>query len=327
MCLYPKLILNKKYTANKKNNYKVPQIKDERTKYVAVGCGKCMECMKQKMNNWRVRLHEELRVTSNNYFITLTINDESYIKLLDKLKEYNAIDPNGYKMQNLIAKKAVRLWLENIRSKTKKSVKHWIVTELGEMNTERIHLHGILFNIDDINEVMKRWKHGNTYIGNYVNEKTINYIGKYLTKQDIKHKSYTPIVLTSSGIGANYMNRINVKTNRYRGEETNTLYKTSTGHELSLPIYYRNKIYTDEEREKLWLNLLDKQKRFVLGQEIDISKGEEQYEQALKYARHLNTKQGFGTDNKTNDEEVYKKLKSELNWKTRQKLFAQGKLK
>ena len=42
MCLYPKLILNKKYTANKKNNYKVPEIKDERTKYVAVGCGKTL---------------------------------------------------------------------------------------------------------------------------------------------------------------------------------------------------------------------------------------------------------------------------------------------
>ena len=32
MCLYPKLILNKKYTANKKNNYKVPEIKDEKLK-------------------------------------------------------------------------------------------------------------------------------------------------------------------------------------------------------------------------------------------------------------------------------------------------------
>ena len=48
MCLYPKLIKNKKYVPNKKNKGKVPTPPDERVLWVPVGCGKCIECMKQK---------------------------------------------------------------------------------------------------------------------------------------------------------------------------------------------------------------------------------------------------------------------------------------
>jgi len=48
MCLYPKLIQNKKYTSNKKNSGIIPAIVDNRVLLVPVGCGKCMECRKQK---------------------------------------------------------------------------------------------------------------------------------------------------------------------------------------------------------------------------------------------------------------------------------------
>ena len=42
-------------------------------------------------------------------------------------------------------------------------------------------------------------------------------------------------------------------------------YTTRNGIKLALPIYYRNKIYTDEQREKLWINLLDKHIRYING--------------------------------------------------------------
>ena len=37
MCLYPKLIKNKKYIMNKKNNGIIPEVNDERALYVPVG--------------------------------------------------------------------------------------------------------------------------------------------------------------------------------------------------------------------------------------------------------------------------------------------------
>ena len=58
MCLYPKLISNKKYTANKKNGGNIPPILDNRVLLVPVGCGKCMECLKQKAREWQIRMSE-----------------------------------------------------------------------------------------------------------------------------------------------------------------------------------------------------------------------------------------------------------------------------
>ena len=48
MCLYPKLIKNKKYVANKKNGGIIPEVEDDRVLYVPVGCGNCIECKKKK---------------------------------------------------------------------------------------------------------------------------------------------------------------------------------------------------------------------------------------------------------------------------------------
>ena len=77
MCLYPQLLLNRKYTVTKKNKGKIPAIKDYRHKYVAVGCGKCLECMNKKARDWNVRLNEEIRNNINGKFVTLTFSNES----------------------------------------------------------------------------------------------------------------------------------------------------------------------------------------------------------------------------------------------------------
>ena len=45
MCLYPKLILNKRYCPTKKNGGIVPPCPDNRLKYVTAACGQCYEWM------------------------------------------------------------------------------------------------------------------------------------------------------------------------------------------------------------------------------------------------------------------------------------------
>ena len=122
MCLYPKLIKNRRYVPNKKNGGVPPQCPDERLRYVTAACGKCMECRKQKQRQWLVRMNEELRQEPNAYFITLTIDDKSYSELSNT---YNITGNNE------IATKAIRLCLERIRKQTGKSIKHWFITELG----------------------------------------------------------------------------------------------------------------------------------------------------------------------------------------------------
>ncbi len=290
MCLYPKIIKNRKYVANKKNKGIVPQVKDKRVLYVPVACGKCMECRKQKSRQWQVRLTEEVRNDKTGKFVTLTFSDEA----LEELgKEIKGLD--GYDKDNEIATKAMRRYLERWRKKHKKSVKHWFVTELGTTRTERIHMHGIMWT-NEIEDIEKIWKYGHVWIGDYVNDSTVGYIVKYINKADKVHTQYVSKVLTSSGIGKGYVSRKDAENNKFKGEKTKEVYTTKAGHKLNLPIYYRNAIYSEEEREKLWLQKLDEETRYVNGIKVDISQGEEEYYKVLEVQRQKNKRLGYGDD-------------------------------
>lgn len=299
MCLYPKLIKNKKYTSNKKNGGVIPAVSDERTLFVPVGCGKCIECLKQKSNNWKVRLFEEIKYNNDYTFVTLTFSDVSLEYLKSKVKIKSDI------IDNDIATVGVRYFFENIRKSTKKSLKHWLITELGQTNTERVHLHGLI-KTTDIDFLRKKWIWGISYFGTYVNKKTINYIVKYVTKVDSLHKNFVPKIFASPGLGKGYIDNYNSQLNKFKGNITNELYINESGLKISLPIYYRNKIYSEEEREMLWLSKLDKMERFVCGEKVSIKDNLEEYEKLRDFYRKMNINLGFADDSLNWDKKTYK---------------------
>lgn len=292
MCLYPKLIINPKYKPNKKNNWTAPPIKDKRTMYVPVGCTKCMECIKQRARGWKLRLLEEIQQhgRTQKHFVTLTLSNEELTKLSTE------IDEQGYERDNAIATLATRRFLERWRAKYGKSIKHWLVTELGHNGTENIHLHGIIFT-DKPEEIAKIWKYGYVWVGSYVNEATVNYIIKYCTKIDLQHSQYKPKILTSPGIGAQYTHTPQARKHRFNPSgNTHEVYITRQGYKIALPAYYRNKLYTDEQREKLWIQKLEKKERWVDGSRISIAHGDQEYYNVLQYARLKNQRLGYGND-------------------------------
>lgn len=321
MCLYPRLIRNRKYTKTKKNGGKIPPVLDERVKLVPVGCGRCIECMKQKARAWQIRLTEEIKQNKNGKFITLTFSNES---ICDIIKKYE-LTSEGYELDNEIATIAMRNFLERWRKTHKKSLRHWLVTELGHNGTENIHLHGIVFTNKEYETIRKHWAYGFIWPTEYskptyVNNQTINYIIKYITKQDEKHKEYKPKILCSPGIGNNYTNTSQACRNKYDSENTRETYKTTTGHEINLPTYYRNKLYTEEEREKLWLKKLDENIRYVCGEKIKADNIKE-YEETREWYRKINKKLGYGTDEKNWDREQYELNQRKINYeKRRQRL-------
>lgn len=318
MCLYPRLMDNPKYKPNKKNGGNVPPIYDNRHRTVAVGCGTCLECRKQKGRDWTARLCEDIKDHTNGKFVTLTFSTESINKIIedDYAKRKITIDEEtgevtegrsmkdlqGYDLDNALATRAVRLFLERWRKKYKKSLRHWLITELGHGETEHIHLHGILWT-DTPEDIEKIWGYGyvwrgynvNGIIENYVSARTVNYIVKYVSKMDEEHLNYKPVILTSAGIGAGYITKGRYRHNRWDNKQTAEFYRTSTGHKISLPIYYRNKIYTENQREQLWSWKLDKQERYVLGQKISIKTTEEIYYKALELAQERTIKLGYPT--------------------------------
>ena len=262
MCLYPRLIENRKYRPSIKNMGIVPVLKDERMKYIPAKCGKCMECRQEKARDWSVRLYEELQVKFG-YFVTLTFSDEALYSLL-QYTGLTRVKGN----ENTIAKTGFRLFLERVRKETGQSVKHWFVTELGE-DRGRIHLHGILFDQKAVEYMRKNWKYGNTFVGDYCNLRTVRYITKYMLKKDVKHPKFEGIVLSSAGIGAAYIKRINIKEKRERAHIDRTpAYIWRDGRKCKLPKYYVDKIFTDEDREEMWTRTLDTGITWIHGEKV-----------------------------------------------------------
>lgn len=312
MCLYPKFIRNKRYTPNKKNGgyYQLPN--DERKLYVPVGCGNCIECRKQKAREWQVRLNEELKIHKYKYFVTLTFSNENLIKLCKEKKITES---------NAIAGIAVRRFMERWRKIYGKSLKHWLITELGHENTERIHLHGILFADTEITKdtLEKIWKYGRADNGKYCNEKSIGYIVKYVTKIDIKHKTFKAQIFCSAGIGKNYINEFNLDAHKYRPKNTKEYYTLNNGCKVALPIYYRNKLFTEDERDNLWTEKLDKQITYVRGIKVPLktSKDFERYFELLKQQQEDNIRLGYGDDSKDWKKEDYNITLRMLNAKSK----------
>lgn len=320
MCLYPKLIKNPKYKGNKKNGGNVPELKDARVLYVPIGCGNCMECRKKKASEWRVRLCEEVRVNDTGIFVTLTFSNATIRRFYHKLKKMHKkaglMMPEGYDLDNAIAKYGVQTFINRYRMKFGEYPRYWLITELGHAGTENIHLHGVIFD-SDREKIKDRWGDDFVFFGYSMNDTCINYMIKYVTKMDADHKYYKPKIFCSRGIGKNYLERYDSKLNTFKGGSTDESYKFKNGSKCSLPIYYRNKIYTDEEREDLWIYKLDEAKRYVLGEKIDISKGLKNYFNVLRDAQEKNQRLGYGDDVIDFDTYEYERQLRNINFKKR----------
>lgn len=184
-------------------------------------------------------------------------------------------------------------------------------------------MHGIIWT-NNIEELQNIWQYGTVWRGyettgknneikleNYVSAKTINYITKYINKIDEKHLNYKPIVLTSPGIGNNYTKTWAAHQNKYNDEKTIETYRTATGHKMAIPIYWRNKIYTESEREKLWIQKLDKGERWVC-KEMVKADDTETYYNLLEYHRTNTVKLGYPTPEFIWSKQEYEKKRREL---------------
>ena len=138
---------------------------------------------------------------------------------------------------------------------------------------------------------------------------------KYSTKIDEAHKEYKAKILASPGIGRGYINRIDAIDNKYQeGGKTRETYTTRSGQRINLPVYYRNKIYTEEEREQLWIEKLDKNERWVDGIK---AKDETEYYLLLQTARDKNIRLGYGENKDNWQRKEYEQQRRKMNMEKR----------
>lgn len=297
MCLYPKLIRNRRYLPTKKNNYNPPACTDERKRFVPASCGVCKECREKKAKEWTIRCEWELKTLNEKaYGVTLTFADE----YLDGNED---VDPNEF------CQRAVRLFIKRWVKKYHKSIRYWLIPEIGQNNTERVHMHGLMWTNEPPIEINNIWKYGNTEIKTATLD-AIPYALKYFLKPDKKHKNFKGKIIASKGIGKKFIYSHDAK--KVQQMEESEYVKTRAGYKTAVPMYWRRKLFTEEELDEKWTRLLDKNVRYIQGEKIDIStkEGEDEYYRALEYYQKLNTELGFNQS--PWDRALYKKSRKNV---------------
>lgn len=308
MCLYPRLMKNPRYRDAKTQRW-IPK----EVEYVPVSCGICKECRKKKSNEWRTRLALEIEKNPKKcLFVTLTFNEDSLSQHTDAVRELN-----DEFTENDIAAFAVQKFIKRWVRKYKKSMRHWLIAELGDEQNARLHLHGLIWlengmTTDVINE---RWQNGFVFIGEEVNMKTINYIVKYVTKVHPEKPEFIGKIFCSKGIGHQFFTEFNIEKHKYKKEKTEERIRLNDGRKVAMPQYFRKKMWNDDEREQLWKNRVRKHERWINGERIDIStqEGEGEYYRCLDYYRRKALEMGYLEPDFEKDEKKYREKVAYLN--------------
>lgn len=235
MCGFPVNIRNPKYT-------------DISTVYMQVPCGKCADCLKERANQWYIRLHYENKVATSAYFVTLTYEVPK--------RTFNGL--------LTVDKRDLQLYLKRLRKLDRTTgIKYYACSEYGE-KFHRPHYHLIIFNVQDRNNLIRAWEI-NQEIGNdgspimdkvpigkvdigTVEPGSMRYVTGYIEKRiGIPQSDYDDRMpefsLMSKNMGLYFIDHV---------ASFNTLnqvgYTVLNGKKYNLSRYYKNKIFKDYEK-------------------------------------------------------------------------------
>lgn len=194
-----------------------------------------MWCRSRRAESWIIRLNEEFQQHISSMFVTLTYNDEH-------LPMDNGIP--------VVCKHDVQLYVRYLRRLGLK-FKYFIVSEYGP-TTFRPHYHLILFGVgvDSLEHLVTTWSKG--FVSAFaVSGGCINYVSRYtLIHSDLPDYLLTPerkpFMLCSKGIGKAFCD--NKETQKFHQSTLTTTYDDN-GYTKPLPRYYKEKLFTSDQRE------------------------------------------------------------------------------
>lgn len=208
-------------------------------KYEDVPCGKCPACAKRRASAWSFRLMEHEKISDSSYFITLTY-DTDHVPITD----------NGFMG---LRKRDLQLFYKRLRKAMpagSKPIKYYSVGEYGG-RSKRPHYHAIIFNAK-LPLIQPAWQLGQVDYGT-VTGASIGYVLKYISKKsqipmhrnDDRQKEFA---LMSKCLGANYIT--DAMSKWHKDDLENRMYcNLKDGQKISMPRYFKNKIYSEEERK------------------------------------------------------------------------------
>lgn len=242
MCLTPITLHNK-----------IRKMNDLHTQIVP--CGRCVLCLKRRSAAWAFRLGEEQKISTSAAFLTFTYDTE-----------HIPISKNGRMTLN---KKHYQDFTKRLRQETKylttTPLKYYACGEYGD-KLHRPHYHAIMFNLPQkalINSDLlhSSWGQGNIDI-QPCNGATIRYVTNYITKGKFTPSDYVntktgeiftddrvpDFALMSKKMG---LNHLSPQMKKYYKQNLKSYVTRSGGAITSLPRYFRDKVFTEQEKRKL----------------------------------------------------------------------------
>lgn len=194
-----------------------------------VPCGKCAQCLKDRVEGWKFRFSEESKNWRTTAFITLTVDEEN-------------ANPNG------VDKHAVQCFLKRLRHKIQ--FKYYLISEYGP-NTFRQHYHMIIFSDlvpDKLYDTLEcTWDKGIVTYGD-VNIKRITYVANFHVTKGFHPKDKNPnFVLSSQRLGRDYLSPDII---HYYRETGNMYARCSDGYKIPLPRYFKDKVVFSTEKKE-----------------------------------------------------------------------------
>lgn len=90
-----------------------------------------------------------------------------------------------------------------------------------------------------------------------------------MLKVDIKHPEFKQIVLASPGIGNGYFDRLDWQWQKQNYERLEVpTYTFRNGTKMAMPKYYKDKLFTEKERNKMWINNLNRGILWIYGEKV-----------------------------------------------------------
>lgn len=218
------------------------QLKNKNTQTnVLVPCGRCPQCYKRRISGWSFRLMQEDKRSDSSLFLTFTYDTK-----------HVPITSNGFMG---LSKRDVQLFIKRLRkahTKKSKPIRYYAAGEYGG-KTNRPHYHIILFNAQ-LELIQPSWNLGQVHYGE-VSGASVGYTLKYMSKKskipmhanDDRQPEFS---LMSKGLGDNYTTEAMV--NWHKSDLKERMYlNLEDGKKISMPRYYKQKIYTESERSEI----------------------------------------------------------------------------
>lgn len=213
-----------------------------------VPCGKCYHCLRRRIGGWIFRINNQLKYSSSAFFITLTYDTQ-----------HVPITQNGFMT---LKKSDLQNFFRILRKQTGKKIKYYAVGEYGE-EKHRPHYHAIIMNATQL-EILQAWRTkstkkvkgtpiGEVHFGD-TQQAAIEYCFGYLQKgcripMHKKDDRLPKFQLFSKRLGANYINEKTIKW--HKDDLENRMYLPVGQDKFPMPRYFKEKIYTLEEREAI----------------------------------------------------------------------------